>query len=242
MNLIKTTLAVIIISCSFIYNSTAQTTRTVKQDETLKGRVMQLSQTDTPIKKEGTVPAVKDTLFRFITKFDKAGSTSRVTAYIKNSINMYSDKKTLDTTITTYTHHRDARGILTRSDVEQGPGEQMRSVISYDGGGNIRQDSILSAELKTLYKSDETNRLSEITMLDRKGNVNIIVKYNYDQRGNESKTTNFNTTGKLNSTTYFIYKTYDTKGNWTKRTVQTDYKNGTSSPGSIQERAYVYYK
>lgn len=237
--MLKTALSLIIIIPCIITATIAQTTRTVKQDETLQGRVMQVTQVNLEKSKTQTGPTVLDTMMKITLKFDKKGNEAEEVVYITNSINIYTDKKHVQKFVTTYAPHYSKQGIIDQVIALQ---DTFKHITSYNEKGKVREDKFVNFGGKTLYELTPNDQIERALYVNTRGDTSVTIKYTYNQQGFIIKAQNFKPGNTLDASTYYLYKAYDDRGNWTKRTVQTDYKNGTSSPESIQERVYIYYK
>lgn len=233
--MLKNTLSLIIISFCYIYTCIAQTTRTVKQDEILKGQVMQVSQIN--LQMNGT--GVLDTIIKSTTRFDKRGNVVESVVYVTNSVNVYTDKKTTKKFIIKYDNQYNAQGYLKQVDVYQDTVKQ--NTITYDENGNMQENKLLYNNLKTHYKYTPDNYIAQTIHINAKGDTTLSIKYTYNQRRNLVTTHSHAGHEEYEVPTYYTYKTYDAKGNWTMRIEQTDYKTGTLPPEIIQERTYIYY-
>ncbi|MES2278737.1 MAG: hypothetical protein V4592_22090 [Bacteroidota bacterium] len=240
MNIRKAALLIATVSILMVQVGIAQTTRSRMQNESLNGRVMQVTQANLQLNKPETGPAVLDTMMKLLTKFDKKGNAVETVAYITNIMSIYADRKRGQKFITKYDNHYDEKGHLKQVDVYEDTTKQ--NTITYDDKGNMQESKLLFIGLKTYYKYTPDKYIGATVNINTKGDTTLTIKYTYNQRGDLIKTQSFLRHETFDTPTYYLYKTYDANGNWTKRTVQTDYKYGASSPESIQERTYIYYR
>jgi len=120
-------------------------------------------------------------------------------------------------------------------------------IYKYDPDGRLLEqlihkyadDGSLEEERISLYS--EKGNIVETFCLDADGQLlEGQTKYEYDEQGNETEVASYNPNGDLYSTTSYSY-TFDSSGNWIKRTENFKTKLSGFETKSITYRTLTYY-